>query len=134
MEHIRKMRNTNCGYYYCTSFVVEGLLKACRCHLVAGVKGVSGDAPPQLHLRVGPGDDVSPEVAAARGQAVDVTGRQHMRPHVQVRHLAHKRLRGVKATSQCVLEERRPQSALMKGCLFSANSVRKIPLPAPAPG
>lgn len=108
--------------YYCTSSIVKGLLKSCCCHLVTRVKGVSGDTPPQLHLRVGPGDDVSPEVAAARRQAVDVAGRQHVRPHVQVRHLTHKRLSSVKTTSQCILEESQPQSALMKGHFLQTGS------------
>lgn len=73
---------------------------------MTGVKWVSGDAPTEFHLRVGPGDDVSSEVAAAGGQAVDVTGRQDMRPHVQVRHLAHERLGGIETAAQSILTER----------------------------
>lgn len=99
---------------------------------MARVKGVSGDAPSQLHLRVGPGDDVSPEVAAAGGQTVDVAGRQHVRPHVQVRHLAHKRLGGVEATPEGVLEESQPRSVLVKKAISYA--MWKSPLPAPVPG
>lgn len=117
--------------------MVEGFLKSCCCHLVARVKGVSGDAPSQLHLRVGPGDDVSPQVAAAGGQAVDVAGRQHMRPHVQVRHLTHKRLGGIKATPQGVLEDSKPHSKQKWKKWFSenwGNAMRKSPLPAPGPG
>lgn len=117
--------------------IVEGLLKACCCHLVTWVKGVSGDAPSQLHLRVGPGDDVSTEVAATGGQAVDVAGRQHMRPHVQVRHLAHKRLGGVEATPEGVLEESRPRSALVKkviSCKTGWTLCGRVLLPAPGPG
>lgn len=94
----QKMRSTNC-WCNCTSSTVKCLLKSCCCHLVAGVKGVSGHAPSQLHLRVGPGDDIPAEVAAARCQAVDVPGRQHVWPHVQIRHLAHKRLSSIKTTS-----------------------------------
>lgn len=57
----------------------------------------------ELHLLLGPGDDVALEVAAAGGQAVDVAGRQHVRPHVELRHLAHERLRGVEAAPEGVL-------------------------------
>lgn len=59
----------------------------------------------KLHLLLGPGDDVAPEVAAAGRQAVDVAGRQHVRPHVELRHLAHERLRGVEAAPEGVLRE-----------------------------
>lgn len=70
---------------------------------VTGVKGVTGDAAVELHLFFGPGDDVAPEAAAAGRQAVDVAGCQHVRPHVEVRHLAHERLRGVEAAPESVL-------------------------------
>lgn len=73
---------------------------------MTGVKGVSGDASTKLHLGVGPSDDISSEVAAAGGQAVDVTGGQDVWPHVQVRHLTHKWLSGIKTASQSVLKKR----------------------------
>lgn len=110
MKNIRKWGALIVGVLHQFHSSFKCLLKSCCCHLVAGVKGVSGDAPSQLHLRVRPGDDVSPEVAATRRQAVDVTGRQHVWPHVQVRHLTHKRLSRVKTASQCILEESQPHS------------------------
>jgi hypothetical protein len=45
-------------------------------------------------------------VAVAGGQAVDVMGREDISPHLEVRDVPHKRLRGVETTSQSVLEER----------------------------
>lgn len=72
---------------------------------VTGLKRVTGDASVELHLLFGPGDDVTPEVAAAGSQAVDVAGCQHVRPHVEVRHLPHERLGGVKAAPQSVLRK-----------------------------
>lgn len=43
---------------------------------VTGVKRVFGDASKKLHLRLGPSDDIPSQVAAARGQAVDVARSQ----------------------------------------------------------
>lgn len=71
---------------------------------MAGVEGVTGDSAHQLQLLLRPGDDVAPEVAAAGRQAVDVAGRQHVRPHVEVGHLPHEGLGGVEAAPQGVLE------------------------------
>ena len=54
------------------------VLHWCHCLLMTGIKGVSGNTSAKLQLRVGPSNDVSSEVAAAGGQAVDVTGSQDM--------------------------------------------------------
>lgn len=77
---------------------------------MAGLRGVAGHASVELHLLFGPGDDVAPEVAPAGGQAVDVAGRQHVRPQVEVRHLPHEGLGGVEAAPQSVLRETRAQT------------------------
>lgn len=73
--------------------------------LGTGFEGVTGDASVELHLLLGPGDDVTLEVAAAGSQAVDIAGCQHVRPHVEVRHLPHEGLGGVEAAPKSVLRK-----------------------------
>lgn len=54
------------------------VLHWCHCLLMTGIKGVSRNTSAKLQLRVGPSNDITSEVAAAGGQAVDVTGSQDM--------------------------------------------------------
>ena len=84
---------------------LQVLFYCCHGLLVTGVEGVFGDASAELHLCLGPSDDVSSEVAAAGRQAVDVTGRQDVWPHMKVRHLSDKWLSGVKTASKNVLKK-----------------------------
>lgn len=73
---------------------------------VTRVKRVSGHASVELHLCFRPSDDVPLQVAAAGRQAVDVISTQDAGPHVQLGHLPHVRLGGIKTTPQSVLNRR----------------------------
>lgn len=106
-------------------WILSRVLRWCRGPVsVTGLRGVAGDASVELHLLFGPGDDVTPEVAAAGSQAVDVAGCQHVWPHVEVRHLPHEGLGGVEAAPQGVLRktERSGVSLASKAEASSAGS------------
>lgn len=79
--------------------IPEGSFSSAGKPSVAGVERIHCNAAVKLHLWLGPVDDIPSEVAAAGGQAVDVSGAQGVRPHVQVWHLSHVRLGGIKTTS-----------------------------------
>lgn len=70
------------------------------------VERILCDTSVKFHHGLAPGDDITSEVAGAGHLVVDLGRREHTGPQLQIRHLTHKRLCGIKTAAQSVLGRR----------------------------